>query len=105
MSTKGAHTIAEALLLTKARGLNIEVSIAGGEFQKDYSNSIRNFLKENGSDENVHWHGQLSRPELARFFRLHHAAIFPSIHPEAFGIVAAEAMASGLILISSGVGS
>ena len=30
--------------------------------------------------------------------------MFPSIHPEAFGIVAAEAMASGLALVSSGVG-
>ena len=30
--------------------------------------------------------------------------VFPSIHPEAFGIVAAEAMASGLALVSSGVG-
>ena len=30
--------------------------------------------------------------------------MFPSIHPEAFGIVAAEAMASGLALVSTGVG-
>ena len=30
--------------------------------------------------------------------------MFPSIHPEAFGIVAAEAMASGLAIVSSGVG-
>ena len=29
---------------------------------------------------------------------------FPSIFPEAFGIVGAEIMASGLVLISSGVG-
>ena len=30
--------------------------------------------------------------------------MFPSLHPEAFGIVAAEAMASGLALVSTGVG-
>ena len=30
--------------------------------------------------------------------------MFPSIYPEAFGIVAAEAMASGLALVSTGVG-
>ena len=29
---------------------------------------------------------------------------FTSLHPEAFGIVAAEAMASGLALVSTGVG-
>ena len=30
--------------------------------------------------------------------------MFPSIHPEAFGIVGAEIMASGVALITSGVG-
>jgi glycosyltransferase involved in cell wall biosynthesis len=37
-------------------------------------------------------------------FRLQHVCVFPSLCPEAFGIVAAEAMASGLALVSSGVG-
>ena len=48
--------------------------------------------------------GQLGRQALARFYALHHVGVFPSIHPEAFGIVAAEMMASGLALVSSGVG-
>ena len=39
-----------------------------------------------------------------RFYALHHVGVFPSIHPEAFGIVAAEMMASGLAVVSSGVG-
>lgn len=104
MSTKGVHTIAEALVLLKARGLKVELSIAGGIFQKKYYDAIREFLKNNNISHNVSWYGQLSRPQLVKFFRLHHAAVFPSIHPEAFGIVAAEAMASGLVLISSGVG-
>ena len=48
--------------------------------------------------------GQLGRQALARFYSLHHVGVFPSIHPEAFGIVAAEMMASGLAVVSSGVG-
>ena len=48
--------------------------------------------------------GQLERRSLARFYALHHVGVFPSIHPEAFGIVAAEMMASGLVVVSSGVG-
>jgi glycosyltransferase involved in cell wall biosynthesis len=47
---------------------------------------------------------QLKREPLARFFRLNQVCVFPSLHPEAFGIVAAEAMASGLALVSTGVG-
>ena len=42
--------------------------------------------------------------KLARFFQLNHVCVFPSLHPEAFGIVAAEAMASGLALVGTGVG-
>ena len=47
---------------------------------------------------------QLNREQLARFFRLQHVCVFTSLHPEAFGIVAVEAMASGLALVSTGVG-
>ena len=54
--------------------------------------------------ESVHFVGQLGRRSLARFYALHHVGVFPSIHPEAFGIVAAEMMASGLAVVSSGVG-
>ena len=42
--------------------------------------------------------------EQARFYALHHVGVFPSLHPEAFGIVAAEMMASGLAVVSTGVG-
>jgi glycosyltransferase involved in cell wall biosynthesis len=48
--------------------------------------------------------GPLRRPQLARFFSLHQVGVFPSIYPEAFGIVAAEMQACGLALLSSGVG-
>ena len=48
--------------------------------------------------------GQLGREALARFYALHHIGVFPSTYPEAFGIVAAEMMASGLVVVSSGVG-
>ena len=39
-----------------------------------------------------------------RAFGLCRISIFPSIHPEAFGIVGAEIMSSGLALLSTGVG-
>ena len=52
----------------------------------------------------VQFVGQLSRPKLRRFWDLHHIGVFSSIYPEAFGIVAAEIMASGVALVSSGVG-
>ena len=104
MSTKGVHTLIEAMAVLKKEGVEIEIGIAGGDFQKDYCKALKGYLAMHGLEENSYWYGQLGRPQLARFFKLFHVAVFPSIHPEAFGIVAVEAMASGLVLISSGVG-
>ena len=73
-------------------------------FQENYMNSMQRFINTNKLQNNVQFIHQLTRLQLSRFFRLHHVCVFPSIHPEAFGIVAAEAMASGLALVSSGVG-
>ena len=65
---------------------------------------MKSFCVQNNMDDLITFYKQLTRNQLARFFQLHHAAVFPSIYPEAFGIVAVEAMASGLALLSSGVG-
>lgn len=104
MGSKGAHTLVDALVQLKQSGVVVQGHIAGGAFQQGYKEHLQRALRENGLDEDVRFVGQLQRSGLARFFRLHHVCVFPSIHPEAFGIVGAEAMASGLALVSSGVG-
>ena len=78
--------------------------LAGGVFQKSYMQTMQNFINRQNVQTNIQFVPQLRRPQLSRFFLLHHVCVFPSIYPEAFGIVAAEAMASGLALVSSGVG-
>ena len=104
MGSKGAHTLVEALIRLHQAGINVQANLAGLPFQSGYQEQLETQLHQAGLGGEVRFVGQLNRPQLARFFRLHHAAVFPSIHPEAFGIVAAEAMASGLALVSSGVG-
>ena len=71
--------------------------MAGMSFQPGYREQMEMLLLQNGLD-GVRFTGQLTRSSLARCFQLHHVCVFPSIHPEAFGIVGAEAMASGLAL-------
>lgn len=104
MHSKSPHTIAEALLHLKRNNITANVSFAGGRFQQGYCEQIVNFLGQHNLENEVHWYKQLTRSQLARYFCLHNVAVFPSTHPEAFGIVAAEAMASGLLLVTSGVG-
>ena len=78
--------------------------VCGGTFQKDYAEQLRKFCKNHNLDSHIDFLPQLNRQQLARFFQLQHVCVFTSLHPEAFGIVAVEAMASGLALVSTGVG-
>ena len=51
----------------------------------------------------VRFHGNLTRNQLSRFWSRQHIGIFPSIHPEAFGIRCRDYV-FGCNTISSGVG-
>jgi len=104
MESKGVHTVAQSLIHLKRKGIYTYASFAGGSFQAEYKEAIHMLLKKERLESETLFTGQLTRNQLARFFNLQHVAIFPSIYPEAFGIVGAEAMASGIVLISSGVG-
>ena len=42
--------------------------------------------------------------QLQKFYQEQEVLVFPSLHPESFGMVVAEAMATGVVPISSGVG-
>ena len=100
MGSKGAHTLIEALIQLKQQGLSVQASLAGDSFQSGYREQLEQWLKQHNLDGAVQFVGQLGRQALARFYALHHVGVFPSIHPEAFGIVGAEMMASGLVLVS-----
>ena len=104
MSSKGPHTVLEAVDRLVKLGLEVHAMFAGGHFQSEYIQRMKSFIHGRGLESRVILLGNLKRDQLARFFSLHHVAVFPSIYPEAFGIVAAEAMASGLALVSSGAG-
>ena len=104
MESKAPHTLLEAIAQLHQQGYPIRAGLAGGAFQKSYVEALKSFCINNNIKNSITFYKQLTRDQLARFFRLHHAAVFPSVHPEAFGIVAVEAMSSGLALLSSGVG-
>ena len=104
MNSKGAHSLIEALIILNKQGIKIQATLAGTAFQSNYKEHLIKRLKDNNLDDAIVFTGNLDRPQLARMYRLHQIGIFPSIHPEAFGIVGAEMQLSGLALITSGVG-
>ncbi len=104
MGSKGAHTVIQAMVALQSQGIHAMATFAGAAFQPDYQTALEDLLQRHGMKEQVLFCGNLNRPQLARMYGLHHVGVFASIYPEAFGIVAAEIQASGLALISSGVG-
>ena len=104
MVSKGVHTLIEALIRINRGGTCVQASIAGDNFQKGYREELEKLVKQEKLEGVIQFVGQLKRESLARFYSLHHVGVFPSIHPEAFGIVGAEMMASGLAVISSCAG-
>jgi len=104
MGSKGAHTLVQAAGLLHQAGVSVQLNLAGAAFQPGYWEQLQHTAAQAGLAGLVQWVGQLQRPQLARFLALHHVGVFPSIYPEAFGIVGAEMQASGLALVSSGVG-
>ena len=110
MGSKGAHTVVEALIALHRQGMALQASLAGGSFQTGYREQLEAQLAAAGlagvvvGGGVVRFVGQLQRPQLARFWALQQVGVFASIHPEAFGIVGAEIMASGAALLTTGVG-
>lgn len=104
MGSKGAHTLIQALIELNKRGVTVQATLAGSPYQPDYQERLVKVLQNHQLDNSVLFTGNLSRPALARMLVLHHIGVFPSIHPEAFGIVGAEMQLSGLALVSSGAG-
>lgn len=104
MSSKGVHTLIQAAIQLRSLGYYFHVNVAGSTFQEDYQEYLLSVLSAHSLLEDFFFVGQLSRDALIRFWSLQHLGVFPSIHPEAFGISAAEIMCSGLLLCSTGVG-
>ena len=102
MASKGLHTLVQAAIKLRSMGIFFHVHIAGTPFQKGYK--VSDISLYHSLQDDFFFLGQLSRQSLVRFWSLQHIGVFPSIHPEAFGISAAEIMCSGLLLCSTGVG-
>lgn len=92
-SEKGVETLLEA-----ARQLpHVPVHIAGeGELYASLKRS---------APGNVVFEGQLNREGIAAFYAKARMCVVPSIWHEAFGLVAAEAMAIGLPVVASRIGA
>jgi glycosyltransferase involved in cell wall biosynthesis len=104
MTYKGAHVLMDALSILNQSGIEFEADFAGDSTDKAYIRALKEFAQNNGMAAKVRFNGFLDREGLAALFARCNVLVFPTQVPEAFGISQVEAMASGLIVITSGTG-
>ncbi|OCR01907.1 hypothetical protein BCD67_05330 [Oscillatoriales cyanobacterium USR001] len=106
INTKGVHTLLEALkILDSYFHVDFECSIAGDiNYDKNFVETLHSFVAANELMSKVKFLGYQSQEQLVELFSRHNILVFPSIAEEAFGISPVEAMAAGLLVITTGVG-
>ncbi|HEY4300169.1 MAG TPA: glycosyltransferase [Candidatus Didemnitutus sp.] len=101
---KGADTLVDALGRLHEAGIDFCAEIAGDAPDKDFLADLRGRVARRGMEAKVTFTGFLDRAGLAALFARSNVLVFPSIFNEPFGISQVEALASGLVVVSSGTG-
>jgi glycosyltransferase involved in cell wall biosynthesis len=99
---KGLDVLLRASALVKSRYPGLRIIIGGeGPAKARYQETVRDL----GLSENVHFAGLIPEDRLAEYYNRTRIFVLPSTDPtlEGFGIVALEAMASGLPVVTTDV--
>jgi glycogen(starch) synthase len=103
---KGVHLAIEAVGLLKQRNpeLPVHLTIAGRCATESYEQELLDLVARYQLEDSVNFLGFVHRNDLPELYRQHSVLLFPSVWDEPMGISILEAMASGLVVISSGTG-
>lgn len=101
---KGAHVLIEALARLHHHGVDLTAEIAGDTPDAAYREQLLTAIRVGGLEGKVKLTGFLDREGLSALFARSNVLAFPSLFEEPFGISQVEAMAAGLVVVSSGTG-
>ena len=103
---KGVHLAVEAVGLLKQRSpeLSLHLTIAGRCATESYVRELLDLVAKYHLEDDVSFLGFVDRKGLPGLYRQHSVLLFPSVWEEPMGISILEAMACGLVVISSGTG-
>jgi glycogen synthase len=98
---KGCDTLVKAAAICKSKGIDLSILICGnGYFRTD----IENLIKVHQLENNVKLIGFVSEEQLSKLYSECKIVVVPSLWPEAFGMVALEAMIHKKPVIASNYG-
>ncbi|MBL9186265.1 MAG: glycosyltransferase [Opitutaceae bacterium] len=101
---KGADTLVRSLVRLHEAGIDFTAEIAGDAPDTKFLAEMQELVRSRGLAEKVTFTGFLDRRGLAALFARSNVLVFPSRFQEPFGISQVEAMAAGLVVVSSGTG-
>ena len=104
MGAKGPHILLEALAKLKVWGVPFHCELAGGCIDDGFRQQLVSFSRNAGIASDVEFKGKLARYELRELFARNQIFVFPSTWDEPFGISQVEALAAGLLVVSSATG-
>jgi glycosyltransferase involved in cell wall biosynthesis len=102
VSTKGVHTLLQAAEQLRAEGLRFRIKVMGEGPDRQ---SLESQVIALGLTENVNFLGYVSADDLEKHLADVSTIVMPSLAGEVFGLVAAENMARGKLLIASDSGA
>ena len=104
MPFKGVHILVEALGRLHQLGIDFTAEIAGESTNPQFLNNLHDFARKIGMTDKIKYTGFLDRLELSALFGRSNVLVFPSLVEEGFGISQVEALAAGLVVVSTGTG-
>jgi glycosyltransferase involved in cell wall biosynthesis len=104
MPYKGAHILIQALARLHRSRIDFVAEIAGDSTDPAFLETLTTYIEDEGMADKVCLTGFLDRHGLSALFARSNVLVFPSQFAEPFGISQVEALAAGLVVISSGTG-
>lgn len=101
---KGADTLVRALARLHDAGIDFNAEIAGDTPDGAFLTELQALVSARGMEAKVTFPGFLDRRKLSALFARSNVLVFPSRFQEPFGISQVEALAAGLVVVSSGTG-
>jgi glycogen(starch) synthase len=98
---KGCPDLLDALCHLRARGLRLTVTVIGDGPER---HALEAQAASAGLAEAIAFAGEVTGDALPPLLARHRVMVVPSRWPEPFGIVALEGMASGCVVVGTGVG-
>lgn len=100
---KNIMLLLQAMARLKKNNILFRLEVVGGYLNEEYRHIVEKFIQDNGLEDDIHFNGWLSQPEVIRKLEEIDILAIPS-RQETLPMAIAEAMAAGRVVVGTDVG-